>query len=114
MGNTKKKKNQKPKQRTKQQPLPSLGPGKTRLIFALSTIGLLISLYLVYLRFAGSNTACIAGSGCDTVQASQYSVILGIPVALLGAIGYLAIMITSVLRTQIAFKRLALYFLALS
>ena len=50
-----------------------------------SVAGLLIALYLSWIRAAGGLPACGPVRGCDTVALSEYSAILGIPVAYLGA-----------------------------
>lgn len=36
---------------------------------------------------------CPVGGGCETVQESRYAEIAGIPVALLGVLGYVAILV---------------------
>jgi uncharacterized membrane protein/glutaredoxin len=59
------------------------------IILVLSALGIAVSLYLTYLYHSKAVAAfCTAGSGCDTVRESSYSAILGVPVALLGVIGY--------------------------
>jgi len=61
-------------------------------ILILSVIGLLLSIYLTYLHYAEGQAAfCSQGSDCDQVRQSSYSSIFGIPVALLGAVGYVLI-----------------------
>jgi len=58
-------------------------------ILILSVIGFLLSLYLTYLHYTeGQSAFCSQGSDCDVVRQSSYSNILGIPVALFGAVGY--------------------------
>lgn len=58
-------------------------------IIVLSLIGLLLSVYLTYLHYTKGQAAfCSQGSDCDFVRNSSYSTMLGIPVALLGAVGY--------------------------
>lgn len=58
-------------------------------ILILSVLGFLLSVYLTYLHYSEGQTAfCSQDSGCDSVRQSAYSSILGIPVALLGAVGY--------------------------
>ena len=54
-------------------------------LVASSVAGLLIALYLSFTRLAGGLPACGPVRGCDTVALSEYSAILGIPVAYLGA-----------------------------
>jgi uncharacterized membrane protein len=61
---------------------------------ALASAGLLVSGYLTYARYAGSTIACTTG-GCETVQESSYATIAGIPVPVLGLIGYAALLATA-------------------
>jgi uncharacterized membrane protein len=52
----------------------------------LALAGLGISIYLTVLKFAGEVPLCVVGGGCESVQTSRYSVLLGIPVAAYGAV----------------------------
>jgi uncharacterized membrane protein len=54
----------------------------------LAAIGFFDSTYLAMKHFFGGVVPCLTG-GCELVTTSEYSLILGIPVALLGAIYYL-------------------------
>ncbi len=47
---------------------------------------MVIALYLTATKLAGVPPICGPSAGCETVEASPYSSILGIPVALLGAL----------------------------
>jgi uncharacterized membrane protein len=62
------------------------------LMIVLATIGLGIASYLTYVHFAGIKPACTAGESCTKVQTSVYSKLAGVPVALMGLIGYVAIL----------------------
>jgi uncharacterized membrane protein len=67
---------------------------------ALALVGLLLSLYL-WLYKIGALGALACGDGaCEQVQLSPYAQILGIPVAFLGIVGYLAILVIAVLGIQ--------------
>ena len=67
------------------------------IILALSALGIVLSLYLAYLYYSKATAVfCTAGSGCDTIRESSYSAILGVPVALLGVIGYSLIFALSI------------------
>ncbi len=57
----------------------------------LSLVGTLDSLYLLSFKFSGQPLICGTG-GCDAVNSSPYSEILGIPVAAIGVLGYLALL----------------------
>lgn len=59
---------------------------------ALAVLGVLIAAYLTYVHYAGIDPVCTGGGGCEKVQASQWSELVGIPVALLGLLGYLGIL----------------------
>lgn len=62
----------------------------------ISAIGFIDAAYLTTQHFLGAPVACSILKGCEQVTTSQYATILGIPVALLGAFYYLAILILSV------------------
>lgn len=59
-------------------------------VFAL--IGFTDAIYLTAKHYAGGTIPCAIFTGCDTVTTSAYSLIFGIPVALLGAFYYLAVL----------------------
>ncbi len=65
-----------------------------RTIAAFALVGVGIAGYLTYVRWAGEAPACTSG-GCEKVQSSKYSEVLGVPVALLGLLAYLAILATA-------------------
>ena len=48
--------------------------------------GFVISLYLTFVHFRGYVSPCYVVHGCEEVQTSKYSVILGVPLALLGTL----------------------------
>jgi uncharacterized membrane protein len=54
------------------------------LMAALALTATLIALYLAAVKLAGGTPACGVLAGCDTVNTSEYSEIMGIPVALFG------------------------------
>ena len=57
-----------------------------------SIIGFLDSLYLTIIKYTHATIYCTPGLGdCASVQNSRYSTILGIPIALLGALAYLVL-----------------------
>lgn len=65
-------------------------------LLALAVLGLLISAYLTWTHFAGLVPACTGdGAGCETVQASRYATVLGIPVALLGFLSYAGLIVSA-------------------
>ncbi len=48
--------------------------------------GFVISLYLTFVHYRGYVSPCYVVHGCEEVQTSKYSVILGVPLALLGTL----------------------------
>jgi len=60
-------------------------------LFLLALAGLGISSYLTYAHWADAPIACGAIEGCNEVNTSDYSEMAGIPVALLGALFYVAL-----------------------
>ena len=57
----------------------------------LALLGVGISGYLTYVKLSATQAVCLGLGECETVQNSPYSVILGIPIAVLGLLTYLAI-----------------------
>lgn len=65
----------------------------TRLAAAAAAVaGLGIAGYLTIGHYAGAEPACAIAHGCGKVQASPYAQLAGVPVALLGVLGYAAIL----------------------
>jgi uncharacterized membrane protein len=55
-------------------------------------LGVCVAGYLTYVHYAGLEPFCAGGGhGCERVQSSSYAKLGGIPVAVLGLAGYLAI-----------------------
>jgi len=70
------------------------------LIFSLigvSFIGFLDASYLTISHYTGAALNCSVLKGCEQVTNSPYSVIFNIPVALLGSLYYLTVLILSIL-----------------
>ena len=65
---------------------------------ALGMAGIGIAGYLTYVHYAGLHPVCGISHGCETVQTSKYAGFLGIPVALLGLVTYVLIMVSLRLR----------------
>ena len=62
-------------------------------MIVLPAIGLCLAGYLTYVHYSGVTPPCsIKGNPCSQVQKSQYSLLVGIPVALIGLLGYIAIL----------------------
>jgi uncharacterized membrane protein len=54
--------------------------------------GLAIAAYLTIAHYADAAPVCAIAHGCATVQQSDYAELAGVPVALLGLLGYVAIL----------------------
>ena len=76
---------------------------------AVALAGLGIAVYLTVVHYAGETPVCAISHGCATVQQSEYAELAGVPVALLGVVGYVGI-----LASLIAGARSAAAFLALA
>lgn len=74
-------------------------------------IGLGIAGYLTVVHYDGGAPVCAISHGCATVQQSVYAELAGIPIALLGVIGYAGILLTLLRDDESA--RAATVFLAL-
>ena len=67
-------------------------------IGALAVVGLAISAYLTSVRLLGESPACVIGGSCAAVQSSRYATLAGIPVAVLGLLGYGALLTSALLQ----------------
>ena len=65
-----------------------------RVMVLIAVLGLALASYLVYVHYSGTPPACTAGNACLKVQTSVYSKIAGVPVALIGLIGYIGIVLS--------------------
>jgi uncharacterized membrane protein len=60
----------------------------------LAGIGLADASFLATKYIAGAPVACGIGAGCDTVTRSAYAEVAGVPIALLGALWYLVLLVS--------------------
>ncbi|GAB4504689.1 MAG: hypothetical protein Fur0043_16830 [Anaerolineales bacterium] len=65
-----------------------------RISLALAMIGLLVSVYMTIYKITSNDALCLGSGDCSTVNASRYSEVYGVPVAAVGIVGYLAILLT--------------------
>jgi uncharacterized membrane protein len=64
-----------------------------RVTAVLALVGIGISGYLTWVHYAGLDPVCVGGGGgCERVQSSRWAELAGIPVAVLGLGGYVAIL----------------------
>ena len=59
---------------------------------ALAAIGLIDSAYLAWLKLADATAACAGIGDCESVNNSRFASVGGVPIALLGALSYGAIL----------------------
>src|SRR3990172_6184461 len=88
----------------------------TTALITLAIIGLLVSIYMTIYKVTSSDSMCIGSKDCSVVNASRYSKVYGIPVAVLGVAGYAAILAVLLLERKTGFLQQngALVFFALS
>jgi uncharacterized membrane protein len=67
---------------------------------AIAVLGLALASYLVYVHYSGSKPVCTTSGACLKVQTSVYSKLAGVPVALIGLIGYVAIFASLLVRDR--------------
>jgi uncharacterized membrane protein len=65
-----------------------------RVMLGIAVLGVALATYLTIVHYSGLKPACTAGQSCIKVQTSQWSKLDGVPVALLGLIGYIGILAT--------------------
>ena len=64
-----------------------------RLTAVLALVGVAIAGYLTWVHYAGLEPVCVGGGGgCERVQSSRWAELAGVPVAVLGLAGYVAIL----------------------
>ncbi len=64
----------------------------SQLTIALVIVGLLVSIYMTIFKLTSNENMCIGSKDCSIVNASRYSEVNGIPVAVLGIAGYSALL----------------------
>lgn len=72
---------------------------------ALAALGVLVSIYMTIYKLTDNNTMCLGNGSCAAVNESAYSEVFGIPVALVGVGGYLAILLVLLLERYPALLR---------
>ena len=65
-----------------------------RVSAAFVVLGLAVSIYMTIYKVTSNNAMCLGSGDCSTVNASKYSEVYGIPVAVFGVLGYAAILAT--------------------
>jgi uncharacterized membrane protein len=65
-----------------------------RAMAAVALLGLAVSAYLTWVHYAGIEPVCTGISDCERVQTSSYAELAGIPVAVMGVVGYAALLLS--------------------
>jgi len=65
-----------------------------------AAIGALVSGYLTWVHYSGDLALCIGVGGCEAVQTSRFAVVGGVPVALLGLTGFVAMLVVALVRLR--------------
>jgi uncharacterized membrane protein len=84
-------------------------------IALLALVGVLISAYMTAYKFGLLGSIVCGTGGCETVQNSPWSVFLGVPVPIIGLVGYGLLFIVALLGLQARFeddRRIALLLIA--
>jgi uncharacterized membrane protein len=74
------------------------------IMIVLAVIGIFVAGYLTWAELTDNETACanVGNIDCSAVQKSAYAKTFGIPVALMGLVGYIAILGALVMEDQIS------------
>ncbi|HXE46344.1 MAG TPA: vitamin K epoxide reductase family protein [Conexibacter sp.] len=73
-----------------------------RAMLVLTLVGIGIASYLTYVHYKGLSPICALNQGCEKVQSSKYAKVAGVPVPLIGLIGYVAIFVSLLIRGELA------------
>lgn len=73
-----------------------------RALLLLTFVGIGIAGYLTYIHYKGLDPICAVGHGCEKVQNSKYAKVSGVPVPLIGLVGYVAILGSLLVRGELA------------
>ena len=71
-----------------------------RASIALVIIGIAVSIYMTIYKISNNDSMCLGSGDCSTVNASRFSEVNGIPVAVFGIVGYAAILFVHIFETR--------------
>lgn len=71
-----------------------------RSILVLGLLGLAVAVYLTYIHYRKIDAICEIAHGCVKVQTSEWSKLAGVPVSLLGLLGYVGIVASVFVRGE--------------
>jgi uncharacterized membrane protein len=66
-------------------------------------VGVGISIYMTIFKLTSNESMCLGNGGCSVVNASKYSEIYGIPLGIVGLLGYGAIVVALLLEDRLSF-----------
>jgi uncharacterized membrane protein len=75
----------------------------------LAVLGIGVAGYLTYIHYAGIDPVCNIAHGCIKVQTSAYAKLAGVPVAVLGLVGYVSILAALLVRHEATRMAAALF-----
>lgn len=77
------------------------GSWRWRISILLALVGLVDSIYLTWVKLANAYSSCIGIGDCEVVNQSRFAELWGQPIALYGALAYLAILVLLVSETLV-------------
>ena len=77
----------------------------SQLAIILTVIGLLVSIWMTIYKITSNASMCVGSKACGVVNASRYSEVNGIPVAVIGVVGYAVILGVLLLEQKNGFLR---------
>lgn len=84
----------------------NLGSAPARLVPVLAVVGIGVSIYLGTVEASGSEAVCGPVGDCNAVQQSEHASIFGVPIGILGVVGY-GILLAGWIISKLAKDRLA-------
>jgi uncharacterized membrane protein len=78
-------------------PFQTQAQNRQRVITILALLGLVVAGYLTWSHYSGVPVYCGVSSSCEQVNNSRYAYLRDIPVALIGLIGYIVILVLSLM-----------------
>jgi len=73
----------------------------------LAVLGLAVSAYLAWIKLTGNTASCGPIGDCESVNNSRYAEIGGLPIALFGMAGYLALLVALAVERRPAGREIA-------
>ena len=74
-----------------------------QITIGLTILGLLVSIWMTVYKLTDNDSMCIGSGDCKAVNQSGYSEVYGIPVAVVGVVGYLSILAVTYLERRSGF-----------